>query len=236
MKDHIKPTLRKKPDQIVLQVGTNDLVSDRAPDLIAKLIVDVACSMKTENHDVTAYNIIARADHFKGRANEVNDYLSKLRMERNLYLIDHSKTLETQHLNGSKLNLSRRGAPILQNTLCKFLSKIFHWCFEENNVEIATVSSTAPQSDEECSKSKASQTANTENTKMDLKALRLKNANKLIIDYLNINSLRNKFEFLTSLIKDNIDILMISETKPDQTFFPRNKFVKQEKVATLLLF
>ena len=126
MKDHIKPTLRKKPDQIVLQVGTNDLVSDRAPDLIAKSIVDVACSMKTENHDFTAYNIIARADHFKGRTNEVNDYLSKLRMERNLYLIDHSKTLETQHLNGSKLNLSRRGAPILQNTLCKFLSKIFH--------------------------------------------------------------------------------------------------------------
>ena len=71
---------------------------------------------------------------------------------------------------------------------------------------------------------------------MDLKALRLKNANKLIIDYLNINSLRNKFVFLTSLIKDNIDILMISVTKPDQRFFPRNKFVKQEKVATLLLF
>ena len=126
MKDHIKPTLRKKPEQVVLHGGTNDLVSDRAPDLILKSIVDVACSMKNENHDVTAYNIITRADHFKERANEVNDYLSKLCMERNIYLIDHSKTLETQHLNGSKLHLSRKGAPILQNTLCKFLSNIFH--------------------------------------------------------------------------------------------------------------
>ena len=46
MKDHIKPTLREKPDFIVLHVGTNDLVSDRPPDLIAKSIVDVASSMK----------------------------------------------------------------------------------------------------------------------------------------------------------------------------------------------
>ena len=56
-----------------------------------------------------------------------------------------------------------------------------------------TISSTAPQSDEEYSESKANQTANTENTNMDLKALRLKNVNKLIIAHLNINSLRNKF-------------------------------------------
>ena len=59
---------------------------------------------------------------------------------------------------------------------------------------------------------------------MDLKALRLKNFNKLILAHLNINSLRNKFEFLISLIKDNIDILMISETKLDQSF-PTNQFM-----------
>ena len=59
---------------------------------------------------------------------------------------------------------------------------------------------------------------------MDLKALRLKNFNKLILAHLNINSLRNKFEFLISLIDDNIDILMISETKLDQSF-PTNQFM-----------
>ena len=53
---------------------------------------------------------------------------------------------------------------------------------------------------------------------MDLKALHLKNVNKLIIAHLNINSLRNKFEFLISLIKDNIDVLMISETKLNESF------------------
>ena len=59
---------------------------------------------------------------------------------------------------------------------------------------------------------------------MDLKALRLKNFNKLITAHLNINSLRNKFEFLISLIKDNTDFLMISETKLDQSF-PTNQFM-----------
>ena len=59
---------------------------------------------------------------------------------------------------------------------------------------------------------------------MDLKALRLKNVNKLIITHLNINSLRNKFEFLISLIEDNLDVLMISETKLDESF-PTSQFM-----------
>ena len=123
MKDHIKPTLREKSDHIVLHVGTNDLVSDRPTDLLVKSIVGVASSMKNKNRDVTVSNIVTRANHFKEKANEVNDYLSKL---LNIYLIDHSKTLKTQHLYGSKLHLNRRGAPILRNTLCKFLSKNFN--------------------------------------------------------------------------------------------------------------
>ena len=59
---------------------------------------------------------------------------------------------------------------------------------------------------------------------MDLKALRLKNVNKLIIAHLNINSLKNKFEFLISLIKDNIDVLVISKTKLDESF-PTSQFM-----------
>ena len=59
---------------------------------------------------------------------------------------------------------------------------------------------------------------------MDLRALCLKNVNKLVIAHLNINSLRDKFEFLIFLTKDNIDVLMISETKLDQSF-PTNQFI-----------
>ena len=52
----------------------------------------------------------------------------------------------------------------------------------------------------------------------NLRALRKKNLNKLIIAHLNVNSLRNKFELLKEQIQDNTDILMISETKTDASF------------------
>ena len=52
----------------------------------------------------------------------------------------------------------------------------------------------------------------------DLTAFRKKNLNKLIITHLNINSLKNKLEFLKEQIQDNTDILMISETKIDASF------------------
>ena len=52
----------------------------------------------------------------------------------------------------------------------------------------------------------------------ELRALRKKKLNKLIIAHLNVNSLRNKFELLKKQIQDNIDILMISETKIDASF------------------
>ena len=48
--------------------------------------------------------------------------------------------------------------------------------------------------------------------------MRIKHVNKLIIAHLNINSLRNKFEFLVEFIRGKVDILMISETKIDESF------------------
>ena len=51
-----------------------------------------------------------------------------------------------------------------------------------------------------------------------LKELRNHNSNELIFAHININSIRNKFEFLTTQMKGNIDVLMVSETKIDDSF------------------
>ena len=51
-----------------------------------------------------------------------------------------------------------------------------------------------------------------------LKILKIRNLNRLVIGHLNINSLRNKFESLKLLLRDNIDILVITESKLDDTF------------------
>ena len=51
-----------------------------------------------------------------------------------------------------------------------------------------------------------------------LRKLKSKNVDRPVIGHLNINFLEPKFEGLKSLIKDNVDILMISETKLDNTY------------------
>ena len=45
-----------------------------------------------------------------------------------------------------------------------------------------------------------------------------KHSNRLVIAQLNINSLRNKFASLSTMIKDYVDLLLISETKIDSSF------------------
>ena len=69
MKNYLKLSSRENPDNFVLYIGTNDLDSDRSPDLIAKSIVDVVSSLKTIKHDVTILNIIKRNNCFMAKAN-----------------------------------------------------------------------------------------------------------------------------------------------------------------------
>ena len=77
------------------------------------------------------------------------------------------------------------------------------------------------------------------NVNAELRSLRVKNLNKLIIGHLNINSLRNKFELLTHQIKDNIDTFMISEAKFDASFrtsqFFKNGFSNTHRLVTVVV-
>ena len=60
----------------------------------------------------------------------------------------------------------------------------------------------------------------------NLENIRTSNSKKIFIGHLNINSVRNKFDFLADIVKDNVDILMISESKLDDSF-PDSQFLRQ---------
>ena len=64
---------------------------------------------------------------------------------------------------------------------------------------------------------------NENDPKSVLQALKSKNLDRPIIAHLNINFLDSKYEPLKSLIKENIDILLVSETKLDDTY-PKGQF------------
>ena len=59
---------------------------------------------------------------------------------------------------------------------------------------------------------------------IDLSTFRVKCPSNLITGNLNINSIRNKFEFLSFLIDGKVDIFLISETKIDD-IFPTSQFL-----------
>ena len=56
------------------------------------------------------------------------------------------------------------------------------------------------------------------NSLSKIKEIRIGNANKVIIGHLDINSIRNKFEQLKETVLKYIDILVVTETKLDETF------------------
>ncbi len=51
-----------------------------------------------------------------------------------------------------------------------------------------------------------------------IKELRMKYPQNVVISYLNINLILNKFENFTSIIEKHVDVLVIAETKLDGTF------------------
>ena len=52
----------------------------------------------------------------------------------------------------------------------------------------------------------------------ELEQIRKKNSNHLIVAQLSINSIKNKFDSLVEMVKENVDILLMSETKIDSSF------------------
>ena len=66
---------------------------------------------------------------------------------------------------------------------------------------------------------RVNETSSVETLKNDvLNQIRKKNPNRIIIVHLKINSIRNKFEMLKEVIGNKIDILLMYETKLDDTF------------------
>ena len=59
-----------------------------------------------------------------------------------------------------------------------------------------------------------------------LKKLKLKNSHRLVIGQININSIRNKFELFKKLVKGILDIVVVTESKLDESF-PQQQFLME---------
>ena len=105
------------------------------------------------------------------------------------------------HVGTNELNSERQG-----NMIAKSITDAAK-CIKSSGVP------STPAQSQEVHISETNDLNTAKETNQNLKCFRIKNLKKLIIGQLNINSLRNKFDLLTYQIKDNKDILMITETK-----------------------
>ena len=115
------------------------------------------------------------------------------------------------------MHLTKRGTNILSTTFVREISNIFQWkcVLSTTNGEVTGSSNLGGYKSN--SKTFCTRTNH-------LKSLRKSNLNRLIFAHVNINSIRNKFEFLAKDLASNNNLLMISETQIDNNF-PKAQFL-----------
>ena len=76
-------------------------------------------SVKIQSYSVSISSISVRKDKHQNKVQEINDQLRDLCQAKNVNFIDHSKSVKPQHLNKSRLHLTRRGTSILSTTFAR---------------------------------------------------------------------------------------------------------------------
>ena len=91
------------------------------------------------------------------------------------------------------------------------------------NVSVYDNDDSVSYENEERALSSISSNTNSEFFWDKLEDLRLSNVDPVMVAQINVNLIRNKFDALMTGIQNKVDILLISETKLDETF-PTSQF------------
>ena len=136
--------------------------------------------------------------------------------------IDSSKVINPrERLNNKKLLLNLKGSIKLQDILTGSSKNLFP-CWH-----CKTKSKVLRKGDRVSNQDRKGSVSQNEDISMSFKevlaSLRMENLNRVILAHLNINSIRNKFDLLAEGLNGDVDVIMISETKIDETF-PARQF------------
>ena len=202
MEDFVKPLLRKKPDNVVLHIGTNDL-NTQEPRLTAEGIVNLAFQIEGDapETNLAISGLIARADDKDGKVLSVNKILKKFCRQNHWNFIEHNNINQT-HLNRGGLHLSKSGSALLAQNFCKHIDYVFA-VWEPDQIPYS------PKSADSLDFGQSSQ--NTHGKSVFGRGL--------VMAFLNINSLVSHIDDLRIFMSQSkgIDILAINETKLDST-------------------
>ncbi|CAB4007613.1 Scavenger receptor cysteine-rich type 1 M130 [Paramuricea clavata] len=117
--DYIKPSLKRKPKNIIVHVGTNDLKMKSAKD-VAKSIDKLCKSIKLDQPQtsISVSEIIHREDNqeLKEKALAVNKELVRYSEQKKFYLIKN-ENIDKNKLNLYGLHLNKQGSAVLAKNI-----------------------------------------------------------------------------------------------------------------------
>ena len=125
MTDYIKPIARKKPDTILLHVGTNDLTKGiNTMKNVRKCVEAIRELDNSENIQIGFSSIMHRSDKdFSKEISELNVKLKKYCLGRGFIYIDNDNVNESC-LNNSKLHLNKKGTNLFSKNILTSLDII----------------------------------------------------------------------------------------------------------------
>ena len=136
-----------------------------------------------------------------------NELLKEACIKNEFCYVSHNN-INHSLLSNDGLHLQNNGIRVFANNLIGILNRLPRWLENEKiyPFQYSNISSSI------------SSLSNLSNISEDLNFDLSKYSNNPVLSYININSIRNKLNMLSMLLKNKVGILAIAETKIDETF------------------
>ena len=120
---YAKPTIEKKPENIIIHCGTNDISKDTDPEKIATDIINLSKSVSQESgSNVIISGLVPRKGYLNAKVRNINNRLRDYCGNRMLTLLKHDNINAKTHCNICGLNLSSKGVPLLNENFVSLLN------------------------------------------------------------------------------------------------------------------
>ena len=126
MESYAIQTVRAQPEEIILHVGTNDLLQHSTSQHVAESIVNLADNIdqNSGSSKIAISSLVKRLDkpHLSNKLSEINSILRKFARNRGWSYISNDNIGQATQFNHSGLHLSRSGNSQLASNLIKHFS------------------------------------------------------------------------------------------------------------------
>ena len=124
MKDYIKPIIKKKPDIMVMHIGTNDLTEENSKTIKNLEEILKLCEKESPQTEITLSTPIIRTDinNSNKKIRDLNNSFKKFCNTHKIRLLDNSN-IESSHLGRKKLHLNIRGNTMFAKNLANHIKQ-----------------------------------------------------------------------------------------------------------------